>query len=170
MADTIEAIKARDEAWQRCPIAETSQGLAVLAAQTFKDRHTLIAECERLQEANRALLRDLADLGVAFDKEEADNQRLRDALRPLYGACLIADFNGDLSSDIDGNLLDKANTALAGEPQSVCRWRWVRFRGWRSDCYPDVYFGPKSVMDEKTECPKCGKPLEVVEPSEEESD
>ena len=59
-------------------------------------------------------------------------------------------------------------------PQSVCRWRWLG-EFWESEdpkCpMKSWYFddGGQPSDHGMQFCPGCGKPLEVMEPSEEES-
>lgn len=39
-------------------------------------------------------------------------RRVRDALKSLFDACMLADVNGELAENIDGSILDEASEAL----------------------------------------------------------
>ena len=47
-----------------------------------------------------------------YDKLRAENEKLKALLYNLYEACMRADFEGDLSEYIDGDILDAVKQAL----------------------------------------------------------
>lgn len=54
----------------------------------------------------------LKQAGAQVLEVRAQVDQLREALSEIYEACMLADADGELDSRIDGDLLDKARTAL----------------------------------------------------------
>lgn len=65
-----------------------------------------------LEQRNAALIAWLNDLTTVYEKCAAERDELRRALSALYTACVAADLQEDLSSIIDGALLDDAHSVL----------------------------------------------------------
>ena len=138
-------------------------------AERWYPSHMDEAFNERMH-ANVALIADAPKLARENKKLSAENRRLREALLDISRQHLESEIPEDERDHGDYRdayecMVRIARGALASAEPEVCRCRWSEDEAaWVHDCGMRWYLlndSPTKAIGANY-CPKCGKPLEVV--------